>query len=41
MSKVIIEEHCEARLTFKNTNKGACFSISFPFVDEEKIEDLA
>jgi len=34
MSKIIVEEHCKASLSFHNTDKGACFSLVFPFGNE-------
>lgn len=30
MSKTIIEEHCQGRLTVSNTQNGACFEITLP-----------
>lgn len=30
MSKTIVEEHCQGKLTVLNTEKGVCFTISLP-----------
>ena len=30
MSKTIVEEHCQGKLTVRNTEKGVCFTISLP-----------
>ena len=30
MSKTIVEEHCQGKLTLFNTEKGVCFTISLP-----------
>jgi signal transduction histidine kinase len=35
MSKSIIEEHCNGKLAFYNTETGACFTVSIPAYDEQ------
>lgn len=36
MSKSIVEEHCDGKLAFRNTDDGSCFSIALPADDGQR-----
>jgi len=40
MSKIIVEEHCEGKLSVTNDSEGAVFEIELPSLKDEIVLDF-